>query len=477
MSESSITSTEQPTSNAVQVKRGEVQLRGLWLRVIQGIWLVLVLIDLATLLVSLPAYYHTLFTLCPAPVTRCPDTGQLSAQTLPTLQHAGFSLHTYAFYVLVLDLLTTLPFLLIGGLIIWRRAHTWMGLFVSFLLITIGSLGPSYAHLDGLPTVSSNPLLTLLSSANIIPTILYYPCLSFFFSTFHDGRFVPRWSWALIGLWAVNFFFWTAPASTPFNLLNWPPLLEAGWLSVVFGASACMQLYRFLRVASPIQRQQIKWLLYGFVPVIVLPLCLTLSMTFVPPLNQPGAYLINTPNSLLLIVVLPLYRFWYLPVPFCIGIALLRYRLWDIDALIKRTLVYGLLTATLLGTYLVLVFGGQYLLASVFGPNNAVVLVVSTLMVAALFQPLRQRVQQLVDRRFYRNKYDAAQVVSGFSETLRQEVDLDQLREQLLTVVQETMQPAHVSLWIRPPGRHGNHQVPWRAKPSVLLESEAKEER
>src|SRR5207302_1796416 len=156
------------------------------------------------LLLSLAAYYHTLFTLCPGPVTSCPDTGQLSAQTLPTLQHAGFSLNTYAFYVMVLDLLTTLPFLLIGALIIWRRGTTWMGLFVSFLLINFGSLGLSFAHLGGLPTVSSNPLLTLLSSASTIPMILYYPCLSFFFSTFPDGRFVPRWSWALIGLWAVN---------------------------------------------------------------------------------------------------------------------------------------------------------------------------------------------------------------------------------------------------------------------------------
>ena len=122
---------------------------------------------------------------------------------------------------------------------------------------------------------------------------------------------------------------------------------------------------------------------------------------------------------------------------------MLRYRLYDIDVLINRTLVYGLLTATLLGTYLLLVFGGQYLLASFFGPSNTVVLVVSTLLVAALFQPLRQRVQQLVDRRFYRSKYDAARVVARFSETLRQEMNLDQLCEQLVTVVQETVQPSH----------------------------------
>jgi hypothetical protein len=269
MSPSPIASPTRLTS--AEANRGEVQLRGLWLRVIQVIWLVLVLIDLAILIVSLPAYYHTLFTICTGPVTSCPDTGQLNVQTLPTLQHAGFSLNTYAFYVIFLDLLTTLPFLLIGALIIWRRANTWMGLFVSFLLIDFGSLGLSFAH-TGVLNASSNPLIIFLNIASILPTILYYPCLSFFFSTFPDGRFVPRWSWALIGLWVVNTFFWVvggfAPDS-PFWIANWPPLLEAGWLSVVFGGSACVQLYRYLRVASPVQRQQIKWLLYGFVPVVV----------------------------------------------------------------------------------------------------------------------------------------------------------------------------------------------------------------
>jgi hypothetical protein len=103
--------------------------------------------------------------------------------------------------------------------------------------------------------------------------------------------------------------------------------------------------------------------------------------------------------------------------------------------------------------YLALVFGGQYLLASFFGKDNAVVLVVSTLIVASLAIPLRRRMQALVDRRFYRSKYDAARVVARFSETLRHEVDLNQLCEQLLAVVQETMQPAHVSLWIRKPER------------------------
>ena len=435
---------------STEANRGEVQLRGLRLRLLQAFWLMLVLIDLATLIVSLPAYYQTLFTVCPGPVTSCPDTGQLSAQTLPTLLHAGFSLNTYAFYVIFLDALTTLSFLLIGALIIWRRANTWMGLFVSFLLIEFGSLGLSFAHMGGFPNVPSNLLLNILNIASFIPTILYYPCLSFFFSTFPDGRFVPRWSWALIGLWIVNTFFWVvggfAPDS-PLEIGNWPPLLEAGWLSVVFGGSASVQLYRYLRVASPIQRQQIKWLLYGFVPVIVLPLCLTLYMTFVPSLNQPGAYLINTPNSFFLIVTLPLYRFWYLPVPFCIGIALLRYRLWDIDLIINRTLVYGILTASVIGVYVLVVV---YLGALLRTGNNPAISLLATAIVAVLFQPLRNLLQRGVNRLMYGERDDPYAVLARLGSRLEATLVPEKVLPTIVDTVAQALKLPYVAIALLP---------------------------
>jgi hypothetical protein len=270
---------------------------------------------------------------------------------------------------------------------------------------------------------------------------LAYLCLAFFFFTFPDGHLVPHWSWALLSLWIVNFVFWTVPADSPFNINNWPLLISALWLFIVFGGSLATQIYRYQRVASLVQRQQIKWLIYGFVPILLLPICLGLIVALFPAFNGPG--------SLLAVALEPLFRFYYLPIPFCIGIALLRYRLWDIDVLINRTLVYGLLTSILLVVYLVLVFAGQALLASLLGGSNGVVLVSSTLIVAALFQPLRHRLQSLVDRRFYRRKYDAQKTLASFSTVLRGEVDMEQLRGHLLTVVQETMQPAHLSLWIR----------------------------
>jgi Zn-dependent protease with chaperone function len=133
------------------------------------------------------------------------------------------------------------------------------------------------------------------------------------------------------------------------------------------------------------------------------------------------------------------------------GFAMLRSRLWDIDIIINRTLVYATLTAILAFIYFGLIFTLQFLFQGFFRQNNAFAIVVSTLAIAALFQPLRHRIQVIIDRRFYRRKYDAAKTLEAFSATLRNELDLNQLREQLLSVVEETMQPAHVSLWIIQP--------------------------
>jgi hypothetical protein len=151
----------------------------------------------------------------------------------------------------------------------------------------------------------------------------------------------------------------------------------------------------------------------------------------------------------------------FLPLALAIGIAILRYRLYDIDILINRALVYGTLTAVLAAVYFGVVVGVQALVGTVNreASRSPVIIVASTLLIAALFNPLRQRLQAFIDRRFYRSKYDAARTIEAFSATLRTETDLAQLSERLLEVVEETMQPASVSLWLRQPEQQDGRQV------------------
>ena len=208
-------------------------------------------------------------------------------------------------------------------------------------------------------------------------------------------------------------------------------------------AVACIaSVFVRFRRAKGDERQQLKWLAYG----TVLSLLVIVAIIVFIFTNVNSGFL---PSA-----------FFYLPlliISISAGIAIMRYRLYNIDILINRTLVYGLLTGLLALIYFGLVFILQSLVRALGGQisQTPVVIVGSTLVIAALFQPLRRRIQQVIDRRFYRRKYDAAKTVEAFSATLRDEVDLSQLREHLITVVQETMQPAHVSLWLRKP-EHDN---------------------
>jgi hypothetical protein len=201
--------------------------------------------------------------------------------------------------------------------------------------------------------------------------------------------------------------------------------------------AAVISLFIRLRRARELERQQIKWFVYA----TALTICGGI-LTY-PVSEAIGSQWLKWIGFVPFIVGV-------MAIPISMGIAILRYRLYEIDTLINRTLVYGALTAILAGVY----FGGIVLLQGVFvaltGERSTLAVVASTLAIAALFNPLRRRVQGFVDRRFYRRKYDARKTLETFSAKLRDETDLDALDAELVGVVRETMQPAHVSFWLRP---------------------------
>jgi hypothetical protein len=201
--------------------------------------------------------------------------------------------------------------------------------------------------------------------------------------------------------------------------------------------SLVLRLYR----SRGEERLQLKWFVYA----ATLGILAILLADLVPP--PFGVWIAN-----LAWTVAPL------SLPVSAGIAILRYRLYDIDVIINRTLVYGSLSVMLVGIYLGAVISLQYAFRAATGQESTLAVVASTLTIAALFNPLRRRLQEFIDRRFYRRKYDAAKTLESFSAKLRDETDLEQLDADLLSVIRATMQPEHTSLWLKPPDDSGRHR-------------------
>jgi len=310
-------------------------------------------------------------------------------------------------------------------------------LFAALMLVTVGA------------TPTTTPVVAIQFPwrwPELVVNFIGYMLLIPFFYHFPDGRFVPRWTRWVALVWIVaNVPYYFAPTSRLEQALD--ALISPGLFFGVLVIAVIAQVYRYRRVSGPVERQQAKWLIFGVtMAALTIVLANLVSTAVSPAAGRPGSlYYVAVETLLTLLGVL---------VPLSIGVAILRYRLFDIDVIINRTLVYGALTGTLALVY----FGGVVVLQQVVAwltsqPESPAAIVVSTLAIGALFQPLRRRIQGFIDRRFYRRKYDAQQTLAAFAATLRDETDLERIRADLLTVVEETMQPAHVSLWLRPPDR------------------------
>jgi hypothetical protein len=417
--------TQIPSSHE-QHHEADTRLHGRRLLLARIVWFALVALTLGIYMASLPDYVTELQTVCR--LAAC-SLGQLSPDQVMTLQHFGLSVGYYASFMFALTIVFALVSFGVGGLIFWRKSDDWMALLFALLGVMGGTLPVLW-------TVGTSHSVWRLPISLVNELLL----LVFFlgFTLFPDGRFVPRWTRWLFVVFSIVSVIITFFA----NFFTFPPqgieiplglLYSSLYVGLIFA-----QMYRYRYVSTLVQRQQTKWVVYGFTANIVMSVAV-----FIPTLLFPRS-LFPLVFSLVFIGAAFLY-------PFTLGVAILRYRLYEIDVIINRTLVYGTLTVILTLVYVGLVIGLQALLSGIISHDSGVAIVISTLAIYWLFQPLRRRIQRMIDRRFYRRKYDAAKTLAAFSSTLRQEVDLDQLREHLVSVVQETMQPAHVSLWLHPP--------------------------
>jgi hypothetical protein len=318
-----------------------------------------------------------------------------------------------------------------GLLILWRKSRDWFGLYLAFAFLAQGVGGGNLAR----------PLLEQFSGYKWVYDTLALGAISwqFFFIIFYffpNGKPVPRWSRWLALAW-VGFI--TARVISP-EMVD----TTLSWLAFPFVFSALgSQIYRYFWRADAVQRQQTKWIMVAVVVVLVMVGLIApgafespTGLDYGPPLIQATIVLLGLNLSFLLI-------------PIAITISILFYRLWDIDIIIRKTVQYGVLTAVLGLVYYGSVLLLQGLFTRVTGEKSAVALVLSTLLIAALFTPLRRRIQEFIDRRFFRKKYDAAQVLAQFAQTAQNETDMEALQAELLRVVQETMQPETVSIWVK----------------------------
>jgi hypothetical protein len=360
--------------------------------------------------------------------------------------------------IVVLDVLLVL-YGVLGALIASRRRRNVIGWIFCFVAVSLGVISFTYGYADYALYTREDPLPGAVLAA-WVPSWLFIPAvfvsMCYLFFLFPDGRPASPW-WRPV-IWAatiVAVVATLAPAFEPGRIYSFPTVENPFGLEEPFGRVAIVanditdlaamlvflvslaSIIARLRRARGRERQQLKWITYAAALTAT-----SFAISFLAGSLAQDWRPVSDIFFLLGVV-------GFAGIPVAAGIAILRHRLYDIDLIVNRTLVYATLTAMLAALYVAGVVVLQTIFRAITGQESSLAVVASTLAIAALFGPLRRRIQDFIDRRFYRRKYDAKRVLDGFAARLRDETDLEVLGDDVIAVVRETMQPAYVSLWLR----------------------------
>jgi hypothetical protein len=398
------------------------------LRLIQIGWMLLFVLVLTMNVINVPYIYREQLANPSTEAFPVPDSESLRV----LLHEAGITLTQHAIYTVLVRQIVAFLSLGTALLIFAKRSADCGALMVSLLLMTQAPAADT----------SQFPYITKLLGTPVVAQVLYVIGASSFilFYVFPNGRFVPRWTrWVALAFVAV----FVLEAFTPFSISDSVWLYPVGVAGIL--TSIYAQIFRYRNVSGTTERKQTRWAMLGLVMTPVAWLLSGLSLALFPFLREVSAEGLRA-SMIGQLIMLPLYAMG----PIGVAVALLLYRLYDVDVVIRRTLTYSIITALLAGVY----FGVVTLLQSTFvhitGQESPLAMVISTLAITALFNPLRRRVQDVVDRHFNRIKYDAEKTLEAFAETMRDELDMDHLSAALVGVVEETMQPEQASLWLPP---------------------------
>jgi signal transduction histidine kinase len=399
----------------------------------QAAWLVIALAAVCLFIAAIPAEFAQLRV--PCPTAACPTTGQLPPAGLRALGDLGLSLDFFAAYSVAVDIVFAAVYAAVAALIFWRKPEDRMGLFVSLALLTFGTatFPLTMAALAARHPVSEIPVdfLHFLGSASF----------GLFLYLFPDGRFVPRWTrWVALAwiAWQLPRYFFPDWYLAPGT---WHVLATmAVWLGAL-GTIIYSQAHRYRRVAGPVQRQQIKWVVFGISAALAGFLGMTLALSaFAPAITSPGALIAHLIGYMLIGYLAMLL------IPITIGIAVLRYHLFDIDLVINRALVYGALTAAVVGLY-VLVVGGLGELLQLRG--NLIVSLLATGLAAVIFQPLRDRLQRGANRLMYGERDDPYAVLSRLGARLESTLAHDAMLPAVTRTVREALKLPYAEIQLK----------------------------